>query len=78
MQNCTTRDLLRNKNERIENEMTSLKRKNSDLSDALNKSVKQREVEQSENGILNDQFALLQAQKSSADENFKGLNIFCW
>lgn len=57
--------------------MTSLKRKNSDLNDALNKSVKQREVERSEISILNDKLDFLQTEKLNADKVIKGLDNLC-
>lgn len=71
-QNSATRDILRNRNELIENEMTSLKRKNSDLNDALNKSVKQSDMERSEVSILINKLASMEAEKLNAVSSLKG------
>lgn len=74
-QNSATRDLLRNRSEHIENEMTSLKRKNSDLNDALNKSVKECDMERSEISVLIDKLATMEAEKLNAVSSLKGLDI---
>lgn len=70
-----TQNVRRNKNEHFENEMTSLKRKNSGLSDALNKSEKQCDIDRTEISTLIDKLASMEAEKLNAIANLKGLFI---
>lgn len=73
----TKRDPFREDQEWTSNEMTSLKRKNSHLNDALSWTIKQRDQERSEIGSLSKQLECVQLEKESVEDCLQGLtNVF--
>ncbi|XP_055308921.1 myosin heavy chain, clone 203-like [Sitodiplosis mosellana] len=64
----TKQDLFRKDHQRTSNEMTSLKRKNNHLNDALSWTIKQRDLERSELGSLSKQLECIQIEKESVEE----------
>lgn len=72
----TKQDLFRMDRERATNEMTSLKRKNNHLNDALSWTIKQRDLERSEIGNLSKQLESIQIEKESVEECLLGSKVF--
>lgn len=75
MKTPTKKDLFLEAKDRSNNEMISLKRKNTNLNDALSWTIKQRDVERTEIGTLSKQLESMQIEKENVTESLKGLYI---
>lgn len=61
--------------ERRSNEWASMKKTNADLSDALSKTMEQQDIERMTINVINEKFALVQAEKESIEKNLRGSNF---